>query len=242
MTNDALWAVVPVKPLGEGKSRLAPLLSRDERAVLSEGLLRRTLAALTQSTRIAGLIVVSRDPAVWKIAATMGVVALAESGNGLNGALEQARTAAIGWGADAVMVLPADLPGVTAEEVDEAVAQAGAGHGILIVPSVTGGTNLLLVRPANAIPFSFGVESCARHAALARARGLEVRMFSSPILALDVDLPGDVDPALLAAYELQGPATRLNAAYREQTNQAEGASVSLRPESRYNTDFHRSTG
>ncbi len=44
-----LWAIVPVKPLRRGKSKLAGTLSEDERAELNRILLEHTIQTLTES-------------------------------------------------------------------------------------------------------------------------------------------------------------------------------------------------
>ena len=57
-----IWAIVPVKPLRRGKSRLAGRLSEDERAKLNSLLLAHTLKTLTETPDIDEVLVVSRDP------------------------------------------------------------------------------------------------------------------------------------------------------------------------------------
>ena len=42
-----LWAIVPVKPLRRGKSRLSGALTEDERTVLNQELLEHTLKILS---------------------------------------------------------------------------------------------------------------------------------------------------------------------------------------------------
>ena len=61
------WAIIPVKPLRDGKSRLAHLLSSNERAELTTNMLRRTLEVLNDVTDVFRTLVVSRDPAVLKL-------------------------------------------------------------------------------------------------------------------------------------------------------------------------------
>jgi 2-phospho-L-lactate guanylyltransferase len=189
---NALWLLVPVKPFAESKSRLAPPLSAEMRASLSRTLLRRLLLAASDAGLFAGMIVVSRDSAVRDCAAAWGAQPLAEQVADLNAALEEARRAAILQGAEAVMVLPADLPLVTADALRALVALAPATPGMVIAPSGTGGTNALLLRPPNALPFAYGVESCARHCEMAAARGLGVVVHHAAALAFDVDLPDDL--------------------------------------------------
>ncbi len=46
-----LWAIVPVKPLRRGKSKLAGTLSEDERAELNRILLEHTIQTLSELKR-----------------------------------------------------------------------------------------------------------------------------------------------------------------------------------------------
>ena len=56
-----LWAIVPVKPLRRGKSRLADVLSLNERTDLNRHLLENTLDTLKDIPEIEHVLVVSRD-------------------------------------------------------------------------------------------------------------------------------------------------------------------------------------
>lgn len=188
----ALWLLVPVKPFAESKSRLSPPLDGPARAALSRDLLRRLLRSAQDAALFAGVLVISRDAEVRDCAAQWGAQPLVEEHADLNAALEQARLAAMERGAESVMVLPADLPFVTGDELRALVAHAPPAPGIVIAPSSTGGTNALLLRPADALPFAYGPDSCARHCSLAAARGLEAVLRRSPALAFDVDLPDDL--------------------------------------------------
>ena len=192
-----LWLVIPVKPFAEAKSRLAQVLSSVERALLMQTLLLRVLAAAKSSGLFAGILVVSRDAQVHALADAHGAIGIPEQGNDLNGALEEARR----WlpeTAQALLVLPADLPEVTGEVLREFVARAHPASNeslVAIAPSETNGTNALLLVPPNAIPFAFGVqagvESSVRHAHLALEQGARLVTIQSSALAFDVDLPAD---------------------------------------------------
>ena len=83
MANDAsnrsgLWAVVPVKPFSEGKSRLAGYVSPQKRHALNRELLTRTLAAINMAQIDAQIVVVSRDKSALAVAERAGSHALAE--------------------------------------------------------------------------------------------------------------------------------------------------------------------
>jgi 2-phospho-L-lactate guanylyltransferase len=92
---------------------------------------------------------------------------------------------------DAVMYLAGDLPAVSADEV-RALAAAVPARGIAIARAHDGGTNGLVVRPADALAPSFGVAASASvHAGRAAAVGLDVRVIDLPGLKNDVDTPED---------------------------------------------------
>ena len=67
-----IWAIIPVKPLRLGKSRLSGILSVGERAQLTSRILRHTLRILRDQPVILRTLVVSRDPAVLKIGRQYG--------------------------------------------------------------------------------------------------------------------------------------------------------------------------
>lgn len=187
-----IWLVVPVKPLDEGKSRLAAALSLEERAALSRRWLLGVLRTAQTSGCFARRAVISRDAAVLALAAAQGAVPIRETGETLNAALEQARREECVAGADALLVLPSDLPLLTVGDLHALVALAAAGAGMVIAPSHDGGTNALLLRPPQAIPYAFGEGSYARHTALAAAAGLPCYTYRSDTLAWDVDHPEDL--------------------------------------------------
>lgn len=197
-----LWLILPVKPLHQSKSRLAPLLSAEERAQFSRRFLTQTLTAVFAVDILAGVLVVSRDPVVRAIAKATGAHVLTEpkAGDGadadalLNQALHQARSAAVAWGADAVLVVPTDLPLLTADEL-RSLCQLGSqlDSGVIIAPSQDDGTNALLLRPPHAIDFAYGPRSFHQHIARAQAVHLPVHVVRSPALALDLDTPQDIE-------------------------------------------------
>ena len=57
----ALWAIVPVKPLRRGKSRLAKVISAEERADLNQYLLEHTIQVLVTIDEIEHILVIRRD-------------------------------------------------------------------------------------------------------------------------------------------------------------------------------------
>ena len=63
-----LWAIVPVKPLAKGKTRLAGVLNPAERYALNRQMLEHLLSTLARVPEIERTLVVSRDSAVLALA------------------------------------------------------------------------------------------------------------------------------------------------------------------------------
>lgn len=197
-----LWLIVPVKPFALGKSRLAPLFSAEERSTLARELLVQTLKTVAVVKQIGGIITISRDESALMLARSCGASTLIEAPvpaqtaadpeAGLNHALRQACAVAVARGADAVLVLPADLPLLTPYDI-EALIHLSADHNpcVVLAGSGDGGTNALLVRPPHVIDFAYGPQSLQRHQARANAAGVTVHLVDSATLALDLDSPED---------------------------------------------------
>ncbi|MHB8618840.1 MAG: 2-phospho-L-lactate guanylyltransferase [Chloroflexota bacterium] len=205
----AVAAIVPVKSLQAAKTRLIGELNPDERGALAGRLLRGVLATLASAPAIAAWAVVSRDDRALELAREWGGQAIREAGSDLNSALDQARRWAVDAGMEAILVLPADVPLLTVEDVDGMAAAADESD-VVIAPSGDGGTNGLFLRPPDVIPFRFGPGSAALHRREAMQRHLSVKTFVSHTLAFDVDTPED-----LRRYREIGAANRAEPVRRE---------------------------
>jgi 2-phospho-L-lactate guanylyltransferase len=201
MPTSRVVALVPVRSLEGGKSRLAERLDAEERAELVGRLLRTTIEALTP--HVDRVVVVSPDRDVLDLAAAAGAEPLLQRAGGLNTALRLARRHALDLGADAVLVVPPDLPRVDEAEIERILATGDrAAAVVVIVPDRHGtGTNALLLAPPDVIDFSFGTGSRATHGAAADAAGADLVELDGP-LALDLDTPDDL---LLAEGDLTHP-------------------------------------
>jgi len=207
----SLWTVIPVKPFSEGKSRLAGYISPQERHKLNCNLLTRTLDAIRLADIDSETVVVSRDNDALDVAARLGSHVLTEEPSTpqsletgsqpipaapeiqLNAALAQAACYAMAQGATRVLVLPTDMPNLTAEDVRTMASTHGRAPHINIAPSRDGGTNALMLQPPQAIPFAFGRDSFQRHRRLAAESGIPVQVVESASLVFDIDLPEDYE-------------------------------------------------
>ena len=101
-------AIIPMKPLTEGKSRLAQTLSPEQRANISMGMLRRVLTAL-KGAFIDPIWVVGGDERVKNLARNQGAIWHEEMGHNLNDTLGKAFEQAFLRGRSALYIA-GDLP------------------------------------------------------------------------------------------------------------------------------------
>ena len=144
-----VWAIVPVKPLRRGKSRLAEVLSQEERTDLNRRLLSHTLDTLTAIPEIEHVLVISRDQSALALARDHGARTVQENGAPqLNVALARATIVAKNYATRGVLVVPADLPLITPEDVRAMIDRAQAAPVVVVAPDrKRTGTNALLVCP-----------------------------------------------------------------------------------------------
>jgi len=200
-----IWAIVPIKPFNRAKSRLAKVLPPEQRESLAERMFRHTLEVLISVRQIAGVMVISRDHGALAMARDYGVHTVQESGAPeLNAALLRASQVIGSHGVDGVFVLPADIPFVAAEDIQEILHLGRYNTTVVLAPDARDeGTNALLVNPPGYIPFAFGGCSFRRHMMLAEEAGATVKIYRSDRIGLDIDTPDDLE----TYYRLIGQTT-----------------------------------
>ncbi len=189
-----LWAIVPIKPMRLGKSRLATVLSEEERAALNRQLLARTVETLKSVPELEQVLVVSRDTAALALARKHGArTVLEDDESHLNMALARATFVARRFNTHGILVLPADLPLLRAEDVRALLEAARQPPAVVIVPDrKRKGTNALVITPPGLISYHFGPGSFRRHCDLAREAGARLEVLELPSLAIDLDWPEDL--------------------------------------------------
>jgi 2-phospho-L-lactate guanylyltransferase len=203
----SVWAIVPVKPLSRAKSRLSDELLPEQREQLATQLLVRTVRLLVPLTGIRGVLVISRDTKALAMVRDLGANTVQESGAPeLNNALLRATQVLKAWHAGAVLVVPADIPLLAAEDVEEMVQRGRYHNSVVIAPDRhEAGTNMLFVRPPGLIPYAFGDNSFSEHQRLAVEAGATVSVYRSERVALDVDRPDDLERYYHLAKSLGEP-------------------------------------
>jgi 2-phospho-L-lactate guanylyltransferase len=186
--------LLPVKIFSQSKQRLAGFLSARERELLARTMFDDVWETLRARLGFDELLVASAEPYVLARCREEQVRCLVEAEQkGHSQAVREATAWAMTLGAETLLSIPIDAPGVTAEEI-AALIGAGRRCDVVIVPSRDGsGTNALLRTPPDAIDPLFGRQSFALHAQEARARKRSCRIECVPGLAADIDTPEDME-------------------------------------------------
>jgi 2-phospho-L-lactate guanylyltransferase len=145
-----VFAIVPVKNFISGKSRLASLLSVEERIKLSKLFLDCTLKTLTNTSVISKVVVVSSDKRAEAIAKMYDAKFLQEKKDqGVNAAVALADVYISEYDVDATIVIPQDLPLLLPEDIENMCTSAQEHEKCLVIcPSLRfDGSNALLRRP-----------------------------------------------------------------------------------------------
>ena len=182
-------ALIAIKERLRCKTRLSEALAPLARIQLVRSMLAAVLSAAGGAQTVRQIIVVSPE----RDSVPAEVPVLADTGECLNSALTQAHRVLREFGCREVVILPADLPNITAAEID-ALVRAGRSGGFAIAPDTAGvGTNALCLVSPHPFRFQFGVRSQRLHLQEAERTGLSPQVIRLPGLEFDVDSPADLD-------------------------------------------------
>jgi 2-phospho-L-lactate guanylyltransferase len=184
--------LIAIKERAHCKTRLAEALAPAARIELVRTMLTAVLTAAGSAQTVHQIIVISPE----RDSVPAEVPVLADTGESLNSALLQAHRLLRELGCREVVVLPADLPKISAAEIDDLV-RAGRPGGFAIAPDAAGvGTNALCLTSALPFRFQFGPDSQQLHLQEARRMGLSPQVVRLPGLEFDVDSPADLNRLL----------------------------------------------
>ncbi len=204
-------AIIPIRSLSEGKSRLAGYVSSDDRAELRRTMFEHVIATVKDAGVIDRIVVISPDPAMIDLVsrdsdARVMAIKQPEGRPGLNAAIELGRELAIDLRASGMLVLFGDLPLLEPDDVRSLVRRDAP---LIIATDRHGaGTNALMLRlgsnAAAEFRFAYGTNSRQRHLDEADRLGLDPITAISAGTALDLDTIDDVER--LGAYGRSLPA------------------------------------
>ncbi len=189
-----LFTVIPVKKLDNSKMRLSPQLSQDERKELSLRMLRDVLKTVSSTRAVDECVVISSDQEALSTAKTAGFTPLREpSPMGINEAVQYANNFCIDHGAASTLVLPADIPLIAQEDIDNMIDASRPEPSVVIIPSARrDGTNALLRRPPEIIPTFYDRASYPTHLSYASDKRIRFTVLHPETVMLDLDIPQDL--------------------------------------------------
>jgi 2-phospho-L-lactate guanylyltransferase len=194
--TDSVWIVVVARVGTAAKSRLAPMLSADQRRTLALAMLADVIDVCCQARGlVTGTLAVVDEPAARSVAVLGGAIPIADPGTGdMNAAVAAGVAAARRYGAGTVLVVPGDVPLISSGDLEALLDSAGQAPRAVVVGSSRDGqgTNALLLRPPDVIAPGFGPPSVGRHVQAGLAAGAATVVRRELGLALDVDTPDDL--------------------------------------------------
>ena len=186
--------LVPMKPLANCKTRLSRIMSAEERADLTMGMLRRVLLAI-RGAGVDPFWVVGGDDRVRNLARTFGANWMEDMGRNLNDTITKSFENARLRGVSA-LYLPGDLPFIKPGDIHQLIRSAQHQHNITLSPARRdGGTNAILV-PYDLIPYfrpELGNNSFRKHVATAARMGVSVAFYYSSGMGFDLDDGSDLE-------------------------------------------------
>ncbi len=197
-----VWAIVPVKNPVNAKQRLSQVLTQTEREGLFRAMAADVFDALQQATKLAGVLVVTRDDDLATQANDRKFEVFREPSNdGHTSAVNRGIEHLMQRGIEAVLALPADLPTLTGIDVDTLVGSLGPSPDIVIAPASDQlGSNGMLMSPPDIIELRFGSASFEPHLEKARAQGVAPRVLHLAGFGLDIDEPADLARFVATAH------------------------------------------
>ena len=165
-------------------------------------MLIHTVDILGEIPEIEHVLVVSRDQGALSLARAHGARTVQEKGAPeLNVALTRATIVAKRYATRGVLIIPSDLPMISKEDVYAMLDKVNDPPVVVVAPDrKKKGTNALLICPVGLIEYDYGPDSFERHCQHAREAGARLEICELPTLALDMDVPEDLE---LVSNELE---------------------------------------
>jgi len=186
--------LLPFKSLATAKQRLAEALDQRQRSQLAEAMLCDVMTAAAGVAARIDVALVTGDARAQQMAEEFGFLVIEDARNESETAAIEVATA---WceqhGYDTTIIVPADVPLITSEELQR-VLDAAPDAGAVFVPAYDRrGSNCILRRPASLIPLRFGNDSFLPHCAAMKRTGKELIILELPGIGLDIDNPHELE-------------------------------------------------
>lgn len=193
-----MWALLPLKDFASAKQRLSGLLGPAQRIGLLDAMASDVLQALRGHSDLAGVLIVSSDPAARQLARRHGVEFVSESelgAQGLNPVVQAGAALLAQRGITEALIIHGDLPLLTPAEISRLIHhhRRAAPPALTIATDRHGtGSNGLLCPTGSALRFGYGATSRCWHEDQAHALGMACDVLTLPGMSCDIDEPDDL--------------------------------------------------
>ncbi len=192
-----MWALIPLKPFRQAKTRLAPRLSDGMRHALARSMAEGVMRALLSAVQVDQVAVCTADGEAEMLARELGCRVLPECdpGGGLNEVVAMSAARLAEMGAERLLVVHGDLPFLNAREIDMFCAHflVDPMRLVAMTPDRHGdGTNMIAWSLRHPFRPRFGHGSFRLHQEEARDMGLIPLTCRLPGAAADLDTAEDL--------------------------------------------------
>lgn len=195
-------AIVPIRSLSTGKSRLEGVLGRAQLERLCLSMMEDVLTALLAVPALDRVVVATPDRSAGRAAEALGAEAFVGDDPGLNAAVDAACRRLSGQGVHVSLSVLGDVAAAESDDfarlLAETIALAKESHGeaVGLAPSDDGGTAALVRSPADVVQSRFGHDSAAVYRAQCKAFDIRLCELRLPSLRLDLDEIADIEAFL----------------------------------------------
>ena len=206
MNTAGTFALIPMKRFEDAKSRLRGQLPDAARGALARAMFERVLGAARVCNSLAGIVVLTNDDAVDRLAQGAAAHVLRDRTlpkPGLGGLLDDALARLPAFGATRAIVLMADLPYLEARDITGLVDALEHADMVLVSDLRGTCTNALAVRLPLHFATAFG-DRVTVHTQAARTHAMRLVQQQNARIAHDVDTAEDLprDAAWAGAFPL----------------------------------------
>jgi len=190
--------VIPVKRFEAAKSRLSSILRPSEKQKLIEAMLLDVLNAVNEAKTEFDVAVIAQN--VDEVQRTLDEInisktlwLLEDKENTLNTSIASVAKGAAKIFYSCVLVIHDDLPLLKPKDIDYILnITKQKARCVILAPSRTKGTNLLLLKPPDVLTPNYGPNSFEKHKSQAIKEGIEVIEYTSETTDLDIDDVSDL--------------------------------------------------
>jgi len=159
-----------------------------------ESMLKDVLTEVKESTRPDKKFLLTMDEKAIEIAKSVGINVIKEKIQiSESVSVDQASKNLAANGASSILRLPADIPLIKNQDIDNIFESFIKTGQCIIVPSASGkGTNAILRNPPDIIPSFFGENSLEKHVAALEKKSIKYLILRNKNIELDIDCEEDL--------------------------------------------------